>query len=125
LNILSKSSLIKLTTCRTELILLITTAIINSPVEFSVVCGKRGEKEQNDCFKNGTSLLKYPNSKHNAIPSKAVDIIPYPTGYKASEKEWAILMNHIKQTAIKLNINIRCGIDWQPFQDKPHIELVK
>lgn len=120
---LGKSSIEKLKTCRDELILLISTAIIESPIDFSVVCGKRGEKEQNEAFNNGYSTLKYPQSKHNNNPSKAVDIIPFLNKYNATEKEWEVLTNHIKLTAKKLNIKINCGIDWKSFKDKTHIEI--
>jgi len=46
----------------------------------SIIKGHRGEAEQNAAF-NATpqrSKLKWPDGKHNAIPSKALDMQPYP-----------------------------------------------
>ena len=120
---LGKKSLDRLGTCEPRLIYLISVAIVTSPIDFSVVCGHRNEKQQFEAVKNGFSKLQYPHSPHNKIFSRAVDIIPYPVGYKATEKEWQTLLNHIKAVAKKLNIEIRCGIDWENFPDYPHIEL--
>ena len=44
--------------------------------DFSVLCGHRDEIEQKKLFREGKSKLEYPHSKHNSIPSLAVDIAP-------------------------------------------------
>jgi peptidoglycan L-alanyl-D-glutamate endopeptidase CwlK len=49
--------------------------------DFSVICGFRGEKEQNEAYASGNSKLKWPQSKHNKTPSEAVDIVPYPVDW--------------------------------------------
>jgi peptidoglycan L-alanyl-D-glutamate endopeptidase CwlK len=43
----------------------------------SILCGYRTKQEQNNAFNKGRSKLKYPHSKHNKYPSKAVDVAPY------------------------------------------------
>lgn len=49
--------------------------------DFSVVFGHRGEEQQNEFFKNGTSKLRFPNSKHNKVPSLAFDLYPWHSKY--------------------------------------------
>lgn len=49
-----------------------------SAVDCSILCGHRGEAEQNAAFNSGKSKLRFPQSKHNAFPSRAVDAMPYP-----------------------------------------------
>lgn len=92
--------------------------------DFIVICGHRGEKEQNEAFARGTSKLKYPKSKHNKIPSLAFDAVPYikdaPGGIDWSARaKFLEMRNHFKKTAEKLGISVRF-ISW----DLPHIELV-
>ena len=43
----------------------------------TVLCGFRDEAAQNKAFEDGFSTVKYPNSKHNQVPSKAVDVVPF------------------------------------------------
>src|SRR5574343_460890 len=46
----------------------------------SILCGHRGEAEQNEAYDNGFSKLRYPNSLHNIYPSLAVDAAPFING---------------------------------------------
>jgi len=50
-------------------------------IDFSIVCSVRFKEKQDLAFKNGTSHLKWPQSKHNIIPARpkaeAIDIWPY------------------------------------------------
>ena len=45
-------------------------------VDCSVLEGHRGEKRQNELFIEGKTKVKYPNGRHNAKPSRAVDVVP-------------------------------------------------
>lgn len=92
--------------------------------DFSVVCGHRGMEEQNKAFNEGNSTLRWPKSRHNAYPSRAVDIIPYPTGYDDIE-EFFKMATYIFAAANKLGISIRWGGHWKNFKDYPHFELVE
>jgi len=95
-----------------------------------ILCGNRGEEDQNKAYHDGKSKLKYPNSKHNSIPSKAVDVGPYPLNWKDSKKFYH-MMGYIKAVADQKGIKISWGGDWdsdsdfndQTFNDLPHIEL--
>lgn len=98
---------------------------------FSIVCGHRGEEEQNKAVAAGNSQKKYPDSKHNKLPSLAVDIVPWPTQYQDIKLVY-MLAGIIKATAYKLGIKIRWGGDWdgdgditdQHLHDPYHFELV-
>lgn len=92
-------------------------------MDFTVICGHRGEEEQNKAFAEGKSKLKFPNSKHNSRPSMAVDLAPYPINWNDKEafKRLSIL---IKKIASDKQIGITWGGDWKRFRDLPHYELL-
>ena len=46
----------------------------------SVFEGFRDEETQNKYFRNKTSKVKFPNGKHNVLPSMAIDLAPYKRG---------------------------------------------
>ena len=113
-------------------------------IDFSVVEGHRGEKRQNQLLVAKATKKKWPNSKHNKLPSEAVDVYPYPVIIpdKKNQKKlefmqaWARfyhLIGIIKGIAYSNNIQIRCGLDWNcdgnilndgKFIDAPHIEII-
>lgn len=93
-------------------------------LDFIVICGYRGEKEQNAAYAKGTSKLRFPKSKHNKSPSLAFDACPYikgaPGGIDWSARAKFLEMRNVfKKTAERLGIKVRF-ISW----DLPHIELV-
>jgi len=108
-------------------------AILNEAIkifDFRVICGHRGELAQNEVFEKGYSKLKFPKSKHNESPSKAVDIAPYPIDWE-NRKRFYYLQGIIRGIANCMGIYIRQGVDWdgdgkfkdQHFDDLPHWEL--
>ena len=119
---LSATSLLKLEKVHPDLQNIFKEAIKNTPIDFTITCGWRGEKEQNKAFEQGNSKLKFPQSKHNKMPAMAVDAVPYPKMWDASDSEWLLLSNHILATAKKLGIKLTWGGSWK-FVDKPHYEL--
>lgn len=91
--------------------------------DFIVICGHRGEKEQNAAVARGTSKLKFPKSKHNKTPSLAFDAVPYIKGAKGgidweARAKFMEMRAVFKKTAAKLGIDVRT-ISW----DLPHLEL--
>lgn len=72
----SKRSLSNLGECHLKLQIIFNTII--KYFDCTILDGHRGEKEQNEAFHKGTSKLKFPKSKHNKLPSLAVDVTPYP-----------------------------------------------
>lgn len=101
-------------------------------IDFSVLCGHRGETEQNKAFNEGRSKLKWPQSKHNSLPSMAVDIAPYPINWDDTER-FAHLIGIVRGIAAMKGYKLRVGIDWDndgdirdhSFMDYPHIELIE
>lgn len=100
--------------------------------DFSVICGHRGREAQDQAVRLGFSKALFPNSKHNAYPSKAMDLIPYPAGYKDAEK-MKELAKHILLVAENQGVKIRWGGDWnmngtsddERFIDMPHFEIME
>jgi peptidoglycan L-alanyl-D-glutamate endopeptidase CwlK len=106
----------------------------------TIVDGYRGKKEQNEAFERGDSQVKYPNSKHNSIPSEAVDSAPYEVnGIDWKRTQCAHYAGYVKGVADRLYTEglmkhrIRCGIDWDQdldiddttFWDATHFEIIK
>jgi peptidoglycan LD-endopeptidase CwlK len=117
----SERSLQQLNTCCHELQDICNEAI--KEMDFTVICGHRGEKEQNEAFERGASKLKYPNSKHNTNPSIAVDIAPYPIKW-TDKKRFIELSKIMKRIAKEKNIELVWGGDWK-MQDLVHFEIKK
>ena len=101
--------------------------------DFSVICGFRNEVDQEKAFKDGVSDKHWPESKHNTVPSRAADCVPYDkTGIPWKDVyRFARMMGHIEAAAVKLGVRIRLGMDWDmdgdtvehKFKDFPHVEL--
>lgn len=97
--------------------------------DHSILCGHRNEEDQNYAYLTKASKLRYPESKHNSLPSKAIDIQPYPYN-----NLWDLhhFIGYVQATAEWMGIKIRCGRDWndnmrsddETFLDVFHIELV-
>jgi len=101
----------------------------------SVIQGHRGEEEQNQAYDAGRSKLRYPDGKHNASPSKAVDVAPYPIDWGDRDR-FHYFAGFVMGMATKLsdkipNLRIRWGGDWSMdtqvkdnrFDDLVHFEL--
>jgi hypothetical protein len=126
----SKRSAANLSQSAPPLQALMNKALSKQRLDFSIICGHRGKEEQNAAYARGDSQLRYPRSKHNLLPSLAVDIVPYPLDWKdiASFKELAVL---IKEAWSELTLEeqggytLSWGGDWKNFLDYPHWELRK
>ena len=96
----------------------------------TVIQGHRGKEEQNKYFDEGKSKVKYPNGRHNANRSNAVDVVPYPIDWKDTDRMY-YFAGFVKGIAYKMGIPIRWGGDWNDntevkdtnFKDLPHFEL--
>ncbi len=97
----------------------------------SILCGHRNERDQTEAFDAGNSSVEFPNSKHNAIPSRAVDVAPYPIDWNDLGRFY-MFAGYVLRTAEEMGIRIRYGGDWdgdkkttdQTFNDLPHFELL-
>ena len=124
-----KTSSERLATCDPRLQEIANEAI--KYIDFSIVCGHRTEEAQQEAFNSKASKVQWPDSKHNSLPSKAMDVAPYPLDWE-DIKRFAFLMGILKGIAMQKGINVRLGSDWDSdgditdhkFMDWPHIELV-
>ena len=97
----------------------------------TIIEGHRDEERQNEMFRTGKSQLKFPDGKHNSIPSKAVDVAPYPIDWNDREY-FTYFAGYVKGIAATMGIKIRWGGDWDGdwqvkdnnFDDLPHFELL-
>ncbi|MBD3331013.1 M15 family peptidase [Candidatus Peregrinibacteria bacterium] len=86
----------------------------------SILCGHREKTAQNLAYYNGKSSFNWPNSKHNKMPSLAVDAAPYPINWQ-NIKEFYHLWGIVRGIAIARGFRVRWGGDWG---DYCHFELL-
>lgn len=124
----SKRSLARLASCDARLQMVCNAAIERT--DFTVLCGYRSEAEQADAFERGMSKLRYPQSKHNKWPSRAVDLAPWPIDWNDIPR-FVALADIMLEEAKRLGVNLRWGGDWnrngdwrdEKFRDMPHYQL--
>lgn len=104
-------------------------------LDLSIVCGHRGEAAQNEAFRTGKSKTPWPKSKHNSLPARAFDFMPYPfpsaAHWKDSLRFGRIAGGLILAAAIE-HVPVRWGGDWdqdgqsidESFLDLGHLELI-
>ena len=109
--------------CHPKLIRVLDAAI--QYYDFSCIWGYRDVETQNRMFDDGFSQLRYPNSKHNWQPSRAVDIIPYPKGFAATDKAFYKQATYIYRAAATCGVSLIWGGHWRSFKDLAHYELAK
>ena len=127
----SKTSNSRLATCHPRLQDLMNRVV--KRLDIAIVCGHRDEKEQNEAFANKKSKLKFPKSKHNKLPSEAVDVA-FWDGEKLlwDTKQASFLAGYILAIADEMGMEIRLGADWdrdrnitdEKFIDLPHVEYI-
>ena len=99
-------------------------------LDLTVLCGHRGQAEQEQAVRDGTSKKHWPDSEHNRLPSTAVDVTAYPIDWK-DEVRQARLAGYIMAVADSLDIELDWGDDWnnngrsrdETFHDMPHLQL--
>lgn len=126
----------RLSTCDSRLQLLMNEVV--KTIDCSVLCGYRGEEDQNKAVAEGRSKATYPSGRHNANPSRAVDIAPYDKDVKGyipwdDRERLTLFAGFVMGTAERMGIKIRWGGDWDKdwkvqdntFDDFPHFELLE
>jgi len=113
----SKKSIAILETCHELLQRLFMSIIID--IDCTVVWGYRNEYWQNLFFSDGRSTKKYPNGKHNKIPSEAVDVYPYIPGLGISFDigQCYYFAGQVVERARQMEIPIITGSDWDSDGD--------
>lgn len=131
----SKNSLKKLQAVDYRLVLLFTKII--DYYDHTILTGHRTHQEQTKAFLQKRSKVSWPNSKHNSVPSRAIDVAPWPIPDNWGADNWKDLVHFYEFAAIvryeanKMGIAIRWGGDWdgdndykdQKFNDLVHFEL--
>lgn len=132
----SKKSLAQLDTVDPRLKALAIQVLSVSPIDFTIVQGRRTVAQSAQNIKNGTSFLSDP-SKSKHVTGEAIDFAPYVDGkldWDDREKFWTIA-KLFKQEAEKMGIKVRLGADWNgsgSYKDEVqrgtfdggHVELV-
>ena len=125
-----KSSRARLATCDDELQKVFNEVI--KYVDCSVLEGHRGQERQNKLLLESKTKVQYPLGRHNAVPSRAVDVVPYPVDWNDRER-FHLFAGFVLGIARGMGINLRWGGDWNQnfevddnkFDDFPHFELRK
>ena len=123
-----KSSKARLATCDNRLQQVFNEVI--KTVDCSILEGHRSAERQDKLFEEGKTKVKYPNGRHNADPSRAVDVAPYPIDWDDRER-FHFFAGFVLGIAKSMGINLRWGGDWNQnfevddnqFDDFPHFEL--
>lgn len=119
-----KTSLERLATCHPDLQRIANELI--KELNVSIICGHRDKEAQDFAYAHGFSKAKWPESKHNSVPSHAVDIAPWDDALKGinwtNTAAFQDMCQRVERIASELGIKIRLGRDFS-FVDIDHIEL--
>jgi peptidoglycan L-alanyl-D-glutamate endopeptidase CwlK len=142
--VFGKTSLKNLEGVHPKLVLLMKTAILTTPIDFSITDGVRTTEMQKKLYAKGRSapgdIVTYSDgvinkSNHQAKPDGycyAVDLYPYVNGaidFIDKPNRLKTIADHIKSTAKILGIKITWGGDFPATKtkrkgwDRPHFEL--
>ena len=134
--VFGRSSKGKLHTCDARLHDLALRVLEASPIDFAILCGHRNRDSQDEAFASGHSLVQWPNGKHNAMPSRALDFAPVPDPFDERPlalMRYGVIAGIFFAKAHEMGLPIRWGQDWdgdgdltdQRLNDMGHIELVE
>jgi peptidoglycan LD-endopeptidase CwlK len=126
----SAHSLAELNTCDPRLVKVCQAAIMLW--DFTVLDGHRTKEEQEYAFNTGRSKLHWPEGKHCADPSLAVDCAPFPVDW-SNTKRFLFFAGKMMGLAACLGVNLRSGCDWngngdprdESFADLVHLEIIE
>lgn len=137
MNRFSEKSKAQLATCHPDLRLIFETVL---PLfDCTIIEGHRSIARQKKLFERGLTQIDGITrlSKHNHLPSLAVDVVPYPINWNDRERMTLFAGVVLGVAACLLDMEmiehqIRWGGDWDRdtevedngFDDLPHFELV-
>ena len=125
-----KKSKEQLATCNEKLRRVFNEVI--KTVDCSVLEGHRDKDRQDSLYEEGKTKVKYPHGRHNELPSRAADVVPYPIDWDDRER-FHLFAGYVLGTAKQMGVNLRWGGDWNinwfvddnKFDDFPHFELTE
>lgn len=92
----------------------------------SVITGHRNQIEQDRLFEMGPSITTkaWPDSRHNSMPSVAIDVCPYPPGdWSASDEAFREFGQFVLGVAHGLSVELEWGGFWKQPYDPAHFQL--
>lgn len=115
-------------------------------MDHTIICGHRGQIDQDMAYAKKLSKTPWPLSKHNSVPSLAADVAPFygvtpnlrwPSAEIMRNADaqvfarYAYMIGLARGIASQMGINLRSGMDWDSdgeiadntFNDLPHLEL--
>lgn len=117
---LGPRSLLNLRGVHPDLVRVVKRAISISPLDFTVLEGRRSIARQKELVAKGAS--KTMKSRH--IHGFAVDIAPYVGGQVRWDWPLYDQLAEVIKTAAKLElVKVEWGGDWTSFKDGPHWQL--
>jgi peptidoglycan LD-endopeptidase CwlK len=104
--------------------------LVASHIPCAVLEGHRDQEAQDAAFAAGRTKVKWPEGKHNRMPSLAVDLAPTPIDWKDREK-FTLFAGFVLGLAKSQGLSVRWGGDWNSnfqvqdnrFDDLVHFEL--
>lgn len=130
----SELSTRRLAECDTRIQLVMTEVIQH--FDCVIICGRRGKAEQDAAVAAGNSKTVWPTSKHNKMPSMAVDVAPFdrpsrPVDWNDRER-MTFFAGFVLAVARLKGVPMRWGGDWNQdtrladnsFDDLAHFELL-
>ena len=100
--------------------------------DHSILQGHRPEDEQNAAFDTGNSKLRWPDGKHNRLPSTAMDVQTHPVPEREQElrEEQLYLLGLYRGIGSEMDMEVTTGADWDSngeisdngFDDFFHVE---
>jgi len=135
---LGKRSLDSLKGVHPKLVKVMTEAIKDTPIDFTITDGGRTTAQQQALYAKGRTAAGSIVTKVDGVKQKsnhqakadgfyhAVDLYPYVNGKIDfnDTKSLEVIAKHIKSIAKTLGIKIGWGGDWKGSWDKPHFELL-
>ena len=124
----SERSKDRLSTCEPKLQELFNAVV--GQFDCTILEGHRGQERQDRLYDERRSQLRYPNGRHNKLPSQAVDVAPYPVDWQ-NIRRFYLFAGYVLGIAEGMGISIRWGGDWdmdteitdQTFNDLVHFEV--
>lgn len=127
---LGERSLNNLKGVRSDLVEVITTAIITAPFDFTVTEGVRSIERQRELYQKRPRVTKTMASKHLVQADgagHAVDLYVFdpsqPNGCDERVATYRALNEHIQEVARRLGVNVRWGGEFEGFFDGHHWEV--
>ena len=131
----SKTSASRLRTCHEDLEAIFSEVV--KGFDCSIITGHRDKATQDKLRAEGKSQLGWPLSRHNAMPSMAVDVAPYPIDWQDRDRFHYFagyvmgVARGLKDAGV-ITHELRWGGDWDMdtevkdnnFDDLVHFELV-